>query len=94
MRRYQRVMQRTIVQIARIRLGDVQPGDIINAKPEDEIGWFEIQVLRQLPSGELIANGATQAQAAKGMAWDLVGVQITKQIEMPTRAPAHTALTN
>jgi hypothetical protein len=87
-------MQRTIVQIARMRLADLQPGDVINSNPEHELGWFEIQVIRQLPSGELVASGQIQTQTAKGMPRDLVGVQITKQVDEPDSAPAQTASTN
>jgi hypothetical protein len=87
-------MQRTIVQIARMRLADLQPGDIVNSNPEHELGWFEIQLIRQLPSGELVASGQTQTQTAKGMPWDLVGVQIVKQVDAPHSSPAQSASTS
>lgn len=87
-------MQRTIIQIARMRLADIESGDVVNPNPEDELGWFEVQVIRQLPSGELIASGKTQTQSAKGTPWDLVGVQIAKQVDVPGRAPAHAASAN
>ncbi len=78
-------MQRTIVQIARMRLADVRPGDIVNGHPDEELGWFEVQEIRHLPSGELVAGGRASTQAAKGAPWDLVGIQMTKQIEVPDR---------
>ncbi len=78
-------MQRTIVQIARMRMADVQPGDIVNGHPDEELGWFEVQEIRHLPSGELVAGGRASTQAAKGSPWDLVGIQVTRKIEVPSR---------
>jgi hypothetical protein len=75
-------MNRTIVQIARIRLIDVQPGDIVSGRPDDEFGWFEVHVVRELPSGDLVANGPASTQSIKGSEWDLVGIQVAKQVEI------------
>ena len=76
-------MQRTIVQIARMRLADIGVGDIVNGHPDREHGWFRVQVVRRLPSGELIATGAISTETVKGSRWDIVGVQITKQVDVP-----------
>lgn len=76
-------MQRTIVQIARIRLADLEPGDIVNGHPDDEFGWFEVRVLRQLPSGDLVCTGDAATQSVKGSPWDLIGIQVTKQVDIP-----------
>ena len=75
-------MTRTIVQIARIRLIDVEPGDIVSGRPDDEFGWFEVHSVRELPSGDLVASGPTSTQSIKGSEWDLVGIQVTKQVEI------------
>lgn len=85
-------MERTIVQIARIRLGDINVGDIVSGHPEKESGWFQVRVLRKLPSGELVAGGSASTESVKGSRWDLVGVQITKQVNIapaPIPAPSH-----
>ena len=79
-------MERTNVQIARIRLGDINVGDIVNGHPEKESGWFQVRVVRKLPSGELVAGGASSTESVKGSRWDLLGVQITKQVNI-TQAP-------
>lgn len=75
-------MQRTIVQIARMRLADVRTGDVVNGHPDDEFGWFEVRAIRQLPSGDLVAMGDSSQQSVKGSPVDLTGVQMTKQIEV------------
>lgn len=74
--------QRTIVQIARMRLADVTEGDVVNGQPDNEHGWFEVCEVRELPSGERVAAGAASTQSVKGSTWDLLGVQIAKAIEV------------
>ncbi|MGI9623987.1 MAG: hypothetical protein ACR2PK_14215 [Acidimicrobiales bacterium] len=76
-------MQRTIVQIARVRLADIRTGDVINGHPDEEYGWFEVRAVRQLPSGDLVAVGDTSQQSVKGSPVDLAGVQVTKQVDVP-----------
>lgn len=84
-------MQRTIVQIARIRLADVRPGDVINGRPDDEYGWFIVRLVRQLPSGDLVASGESTNQSAKGSPVDLVGIQVTKTVDIPDLVTDQTA---
>ena len=76
-------MKRTVVQIARVRLADLRQGDVVNGHPEHEHGWFMVQALRQLPSGDLVASGDTSTQAVKGQPFDLVGLQVTKEVDVP-----------
>ena len=76
-------MQRTVIQIARMRLANVRPGDVISSHPEDEFGWFVVRGLRQLPSGDLIASGESTNDSVKGSPVDLVGVQVTKMVDIP-----------
>lgn len=76
-------MQRTVVQIARMRLANIRPGDVINGHPEEEFGWFVVRGVRQLPSGDLIASGESTSQSVKGSPVDLVGIQVTKVVDIP-----------
>lgn len=76
-------MQRTVVQIARMRLANVRPGDVISGHPDDEFGWFVVRGLRQLPSGDLIASGEATNESVKGAPVDLVGIQVTKLVDIP-----------
>ncbi len=76
-------MERTVVQIARVRIADLRHGDVVNAHPEHEHGWFVVQAVRQLPSGDLVASGDTSIQAVKGQPFDLVGLQVTKTVDLP-----------
>lgn len=87
-------MQRTVIQIARVRMADLRRGDVINGRPEDDQGWFMVQTMRQLPSGELVAGGASTNQTAKGQPFDLCGVQVTKQIEVTSMPEADRVSAN
>lgn len=77
-------MQRTVVQIARIRIGDLERGDVVNGNPDAEVGWFVVATKRELPSGELVVTGESSADSVKGRSLDLVGVQVTKRVEVQT----------
>lgn len=77
-------MQRTVVQIARIRIQDLERGDVVNSDPDAELGWFMVLTKRELPSGELIVSGESTTDTVKGRSFDLVGVQVTKQVEVQT----------
>ena len=76
-------MKRTVIQIARIRLGDVEAGDVINLRPDAEHGWFPVKMIRRLPSGDLVATGENTADNVKATPWDLVGIQVAKQVDIP-----------
>ncbi len=75
-------MQRTVVPIARIRIGDLERGDVVNGRPDAELGGFMVLTKRELPSGELVVSGESSSHTVKGHALDLVGVQVTKQVEV------------
>lgn len=85
-------MERTVIQIARVRIADLRRGDVVNQHPDDDLGWFVVHEMRQLPSGELVANGTTAKQSLKGDAVDIVGLQIAKHIPMTaSNSPASAA---
>lgn len=80
-------MQRTVIQIARVRLAEVRPGDVVNGHPDHEQGWFRVVTIRELPSGDLVAAGETNVQSVKGSVFDLVGLQVAKQVDVPGDQP-------
>ena len=75
-------MERTVIQIARVRIADLRRGDVVNQHPDDDLGWFVVQDMRQLPSGELVASGTTSNQNVKGDPVDIVGLQIAKHVPL------------
>lgn len=80
-------MQRTIVQIARMRIIDLAVGDVMNRDPEATSGWFVVEDIRRLHNGQLnITNTATKV-SMMGDDHDIVGVQIPKLVERAESQP-------
>lgn len=76
-------MQRTIVQVTKIRFIDTEPGDIVNGHPDSGEGWYEADEVRTLPNGDItVANHATH-NSITGGPHDLLGLQVHKTVEMP-----------
>lgn len=81
-------MVRTIVQVIQVRMNDVVPGDIVNKNPDSTIGWFEVTDTQELHSGDIAILAATEKNSINGAPYDLVGIQIAKQVQAPTQAAA------
>lgn len=75
-------MVRTIVQVIQVRMSDIQPGDIINKNADDPRGWFLVKDLQPLPSGDIAVLAETDRNSINGGAYDMVGVQYTKQVQV------------
>lgn len=76
-------MQRTIVQVTKIRFIDTEPGDIVNGHPEAAEGWFEADEVRTLPNGEITVANHASRNSITGAPHDLLGLQVHKTVEMP-----------
>jgi hypothetical protein len=74
-------MPRTIVQVARMRIIDVAIGDVMNRDPEATSGWFVVDEIRRLPSGDLNVTGTSTRDSIMGADNDIVGVQVPKIVE-------------
>ena len=74
-------MQRTIVNVARMRIIDLAVGDVINRDTEAASGWFEVAEIRRLPDGDLSVSGTATRDNVMGRENDIVGVQIPKVVE-------------
>ncbi len=76
-------MQRNLVQIARIQMRQIVPGDVVNRVPDDTRGWFVAGVLEELFDGNLQVASSDRLQAFSAGPLDIVGVQLLKPIELP-----------
>lgn len=74
-------MQRTIVQVAMMRIIDLAVGDVMNRDPAATSGWFVVEEIRRLPSGELNVTNTSSKDSIMGAAHDIVGVQVPKIVE-------------
>ncbi len=83
-------MQRSAIQIVKMRMGDLKTGDVVNKNPDDPRGWFIVRDLEHLPNGGLAVNAMNAKDSINGRPQDLVGVQIRYAIDIPD-APKVTA---
>ena len=83
-------MQRTVVQITRMRISDLRAGDVANTDPDATRGWFIVDTVRELTNGEFAVSNASERKSINGAGDDIVGLQIHKTVEIAS-APAAAA---
>ena len=76
-------MRRTMVQVMQVRMADVLPGDIVNKNHDAQTGWFEVTELQELPNNGVVLAAHSDRDSVNGTVNDIVGVQITKVVEIP-----------
>ncbi len=81
-------MQRTIVQVMQVRMADVLPGDIVNKNHANPTGWFVVKELQDLPNNGIVLAADSDRDSINGMIYDMVGVQVTKVVEVPSTPKA------
>lgn len=74
-------MSRNIVQVARMRLVEVLPGDVVNRLPEATDGWFEVAIIETLFNGKIQFSSADRAITLSGGPMDICGVQVLKAVD-------------
>lgn len=79
-------MQRVMVQVMQVRMSDVVPGDIVNRNYNEARGWFKVLELQELPNGGIVLAADSDRDSVNGNINDIVGVQITKVVEVPDKA--------
>lgn len=79
-------MVRTIIQVIQVRMSDVQPGDVVNKDYESASGWFVAKDTQELHSGDIAVLADSDKDSINGGPYDLVGIQIAKQVNAPSVA--------
>lgn len=74
-------MERTFVRIATMRILDLAVGDVVNPEPDARSGWFVIEEIRRLPSGDINVTNTASKGSVMGAPHDIVGVQVSKVLE-------------
>jgi len=64
-------------------MADVLPGDIVNKNYSDARGWFYVKELQELPNNGIVLVANSDRDSVNGTLNDIVGVQITKVVEVP-----------
>ncbi len=75
-------MQRTIIELVKMRLADLEVGDVVNRDPESGEGWFRVGEVRRLPSGEVNVSSANSRSTIMGDDFDIVAVQLPRVVEV------------
>lgn len=69
-------------------MADVLPGDIVNKHHDKPTGWFVVRELQELPNNGIVLAADSDRDSINGMIFDIVGVQITKVVEVPNAVRA------
>jgi hypothetical protein len=77
-------VHRRIIKTAKVRIVDSQVGDIVNRNPDAEKGWFQVAEIKTLFNGDLQLADETSYVTITGGDNDLIGVQFSQLIEMPS----------
>lgn len=75
-------MKRNLIQVARIRMEEVMPGDVVNRVPDETRGWFIVAAIEPLFDGSLQVIDAKRHLAFSAGPLDIVGVQLLKPIDL------------
>ncbi len=75
-------MKRNLIQVARIRMEEVLPGDVVNRVPDETRGWFIVAAVEMLFDGSLQVIDAKRHLAFSAGPLDIVGVQLLKPIDL------------
>ncbi len=82
-------MSRNIIQVARMRMQDVLPGDVVNRDPESTGGWFLVGIIETLFDGKTQFSSSDRRLTLSGEPTDICGVQVLKPMDIPVpEAPA------
>lgn len=79
-------MHRTLVQVVKVRMSDLVPGDIINRNADESKGWFQVRELQPLPNGAVAVIAVYEKDSINSAPNDLVGLQVHKVVDLPEPA--------
>ncbi|MEZ5341765.1 MAG: hypothetical protein R2706_10010 [Acidimicrobiales bacterium] len=71
-------MERSVVQIACIRIRDAVVGDVVNRDPDSNRGWFEIDGIEPLHDGSWALLNQVTNTSITGTPVDIIGIQVLK----------------
>ena len=80
-------MQRRIVQIAKMCVADVRLGDAVASDPNGARGWFVVEEVVPLTSGEVALGGDRGRSTITAGPRDVVGIQVRQNVEMAVETP-------
>lgn len=81
-------MTRGMVEVVTIRGIDVKIGDIVQARPEELLGWFVVAKVASLPSGMITITDAEDVNGFLVEPLGLVGLQVLAPLVGASHPPA------
>lgn len=76
-------MERNLVQVARIRMREVVPGDVVNRLADEPRGWFAAAIVEELFDGDLAVSNTDRTKTFSAGPFDIIGVQMLKPLDIP-----------
>lgn len=73
-----------MVQVMKVRMSDVLPGDVVNRNADEARGWVEVVDVQDLPGNAIVLIAQSDRDSVNGNRNDVVGVQIVKSVEVPS----------
>lgn len=72
---------RSKVEIVRIRVADVESGDVINRRGPEKDGWIEVDRVQVLDSGDLVVHDVQDRDSFTATSYDLIWMQVVLTLE-------------
>ena len=66
-----------------MRMKDVVVGDVVSRTPHEREGWFQVGVISRMFDGKLQVTDVAGDLAVSGSDFDLIGVQVITELELP-----------
>jgi hypothetical protein len=72
---------RSRVEIVRIRVADVESGDVVNRRGPEKDGWIEVDRVQELDSGDLVVHDVHDRDSFTATGYDLIWMQVVLTLE-------------
>ena len=72
---------RNKIEIVRIRVADIEGGDVVNKRGPEKNGWVEVDRVQKLDSGDLVVHDVRDRDSFTAAGYDLVWMQTVLTLE-------------
>jgi len=79
---------RSQIEIVKIRVADVESGDVVNKRGPEKDGWIEVDRVEQLESGDFVVHDILDRDSFTSVGYDLVWLQTVVAL----KANSHLAM--
>lgn len=72
-----------MVQVMKVRMRDVRPGDVVNRNADEARGWVDVVEIQELPNNGIVLAAHSDRDSINGNRNDIVGVQVVTAVDVP-----------